>query len=530
MSRSLESALQYEARGFSVIPVRPDKKPYIKWEPFQRRRAASNEIRKWWEDWSRAMIGIVTGSISGICAVDVDTQEGFEAIQEYIPDSLVMPTYVTPSGGQHMIFQCPSPPLGNNSRIIPGCDFRGQGGYVIWPPSNNGQKQYRWLPALSVSEVDPPPLPGEYIERITKAIEGGCKGGIGESTYTPPLDLREGNRDNALFHIANCLIKGGMLKGEALQVLEILSKSCNPPFSLKEARVKIESALKRVERRNRSLSEEIREWILSSNGQFFSRDIQNCLGLSSRKDQKLVWWVLNDMIEKGFVERSGNRHGCYRRIEGECEEIDFVHASTETVDLWLPFDIQELVEVMPGNIIVIAGEVNAGKTAFLLNVVQGNMDKFDVHYFSSEMGASELRKRLFKFDCPLDRWRFKAKERSDNFADVIAPGEGRLNIIDFLEIHENFFEIGGRLAEIHKKLKGAVGIVAIQKNPGVDVGLGGFRGLEKPRLYLAMSQGRLKIVKAKIWATSENPNGKEVNFKLVEGSKFKKTDDWHLPD
>ena len=32
-----KAALEYLARGFSVIPVKPDKKPYIKWEEFQKR-------------------------------------------------------------------------------------------------------------------------------------------------------------------------------------------------------------------------------------------------------------------------------------------------------------------------------------------------------------------------------------------------------------------------------------------------------------------------------------------------------------
>jgi hypothetical protein len=35
--------------GFSVIPVRPDKKPYIKWEEFQTRRATREEIIRWWK-------------------------------------------------------------------------------------------------------------------------------------------------------------------------------------------------------------------------------------------------------------------------------------------------------------------------------------------------------------------------------------------------------------------------------------------------------------------------------------------------
>jgi len=131
------------------------------------------------------------------------------------------------------------------------------------------------------------------------------------------------------------------------------------------------------------------------------------------------------------------------------------------IGIWLPFNLHRMVETMPGNIILVAGEPNAGKTGLLLNVIANNMHKSEIHYFNSEMGGSELKKRLSLFnDVMLHQWNFKARERSDNLGDVIKPGKGTVNIIDFLELHDNFYEVGGRLAEIHRKLKGAVAIIA----------------------------------------------------------------------
>jgi len=46
------------------------------------------------------------------------------------------------------------------------------------------------------------------------------------------------------------------------------------------------------------------------------------------------------------------------------------------------------------------------------------------------------------------------------------------------------------------------------------------RSIEKARLYLSISDGNLKIVKGKNWATEHNPNGMEWKFKLLQGSKF----------
>ncbi len=69
--------------------------------------------------------------------------------------------------------------------------------------------------------------------------------------------------------------------------------------------------------------------------------------------------------------------------------------------------------------------------------------------------------------------------------------------------------------------------MAIQKNKDVDTGLGGYRSLEKPRLALAMSPGVVKIVKAKNWRNQDNPNGKSINFKIVNGCKFIATSGWN---
>ncbi|MBW1768011.1 MAG: hypothetical protein JRJ65_13315, partial [Deltaproteobacteria bacterium] len=69
-------------------------------------------------------------------------------------------------------------------------------------------------------------------------------------------------------------------------------------------------------------------------------------------------------------------------------------------------------------------------------------------------------------------------------------------------------------------------IIAVQKNVGLDVGLGGQRTLEKPRLALAMDSGILKVVKAKNWKTEKNPNGLKTNFKLVNGCKFIQQGKW----
>jgi len=147
------------------------------------------------------------------------------------------------------------------------------------------------------------------------------------------------------------------------------------------------------------------------------------------------------------------------------------------------------------------------------------MEKHEVVYFSSEMGELELQDRLKQFEGPLKSWKVSFKERSSNFADVIRPDA--INIIDYLEVHDEFYKVGLYIKEISDKLVNGIAIIAIQKNKGNEYGLGGGRGLEKARLYLSMEPGKIKIVKAKNWANSaKNPNGMECEFKLSSGWKF----------
>jgi hypothetical protein len=239
--------------------------------------------------------------------------------------------------------------------------------------------------------------------------------------------------------------------------------------------------------------------------------------------------AIERLTREKLIARYGDKKGNYRILEVDCDVIDWMSATGKTLDVKWPLGIDQFVETMPGNIIVVAGEPNSGKTAWLLNVVQMNMDKFEVNYYSSEMGPNELKKRIEKFhpDVMTHEWKFTAYERSTNFADVIKPGEGIINIIDFMEIHDDFWKVGGLMKDIHDKLNGAIAVIAIQKNKGNDFGIGGTRGLEKPRLYLTMAPNMAKIIKAKNWKTMENPNGLVIEYSLARGCKFYPNGPWH---
>ena len=520
--KMIEHALKYAKFGFSVIPVGKDKKSLIKWEEFQQRRATEEEIRQWWDKWPNANIGIVTGVISNLAVHDIDTDEGKEATHDYIPESLITPTVETPRGGQHLYFRCSDDKLRGNTRVITGCDLRANGNYVVAPPSvNSNGKQYRWIIDLKKSI---PPLPDAYLKHIKSISMYSSKQSVTDSVTL----FNQGRRDNDLFHIANQLAKAKTPENEIRQVLEMLAKKCNPPFPEKELDIKIDSAIKRIERREVNVTEMIERWVSVTDGYFSVTDAYNALqsvaGVTRRDTIRVVFKRLKD---EGIIAKAGTKDGIYRRVDDHAEEIDWLSADDETIDFKYPFGLERYVLTHPKNIIVVAGVPNAGKTAFLLNCVRLNMRLFDIHYFSSEMGSHEFKSRLSKFELPLKNWRFHAKERVSDFASVIKPDA--VNVIDYLEMTSDFWMVAQYLREIYEKLNKGVALIAIQKNPGTETGLGGYRGMEKPRLYLNLEPGKLKIVKAKNWAHDEiNPNGLECHFKLVQGCKFVIEKDWEI--
>lgn len=149
-NENLIAALEYWKLGFSVIPVAfKDKKPLVNWQKYQTGRATKEQVEGWFKN-PEINVGVVTGAISGVVVVDVDTTE---KIDKPLPPTA---TTRTGRGGWHYFYKHPGKSVKTVAGIIPGVDIRGDGGYVVMPPSihPNGNK-YEWAIPLadSISEL-----------------------------------------------------------------------------------------------------------------------------------------------------------------------------------------------------------------------------------------------------------------------------------------------------------------------------------------------------------------------------------------
>lgn len=201
-------ALRYQELGFSVIPLHTPnengicscdagancenagKHPRVAWTHWQSERPSSERLRNWWERWPDANIGIVTGAISGIVVLDIDGEEGKRSIYENELELPWTPEAAT-GNGLHIYLAHPSREIRSFAGRFPGIDLRGDGGYVVAPPSLHASgKTYAWELLPVKSKFAPVPdwiFDSESLERNTETAQSLSKQETTNGAGTEPL-------------------------------------------------------------------------------------------------------------------------------------------------------------------------------------------------------------------------------------------------------------------------------------------------------------------------------------------------------
>ncbi|MEK9208000.1 MAG: DnaB-like helicase N-terminal domain-containing protein [Patescibacteria group bacterium] len=300
-----------------------------------------------------------------------------------------------------------------------------------------------------------------------------------------------------------------------------------------DAQVTFRYILEDLVGKKKTMAEEVREWVLSTQGHFVSTDVHKYLQVSTTLHKKNISEIFRRLIDEGVIERVGDKNGHFRRVEREIKHIKWWEANDDHADIILPLDIHSYVHLQPGNLAVVAGCKNAGKSAFCLNTAALNMYRgWKVKYLSSEMWEAETKSRLKKFESslniPIEDWKqVDFIRRGASFSDVIKGEAKTIYIIDFLKISTDFYLISQKMQEIYASLGESIGLVAIQKNRGASLGTGGDKSAEEARLYVTLEGGRAQIVYGKNWAIEGvNPDGLVCDYKLIQGCKFIKSTEW----
>ena len=289
------------------------------------------------------------------------------------------------------------------------------------------------------------------------------------------------------------------------------------------------------------LTAKLRKWIEEQDGTFKQRESYEIETEHNKyniqKERAKIRAILNRMANnRDMIEKTGR--GCYRKIDNAIDCINPYSSSGEGLDIQFPLDIHLGVITMSKNIVIVGGEKDAGKTAFMMETARLNKDNWPIRYNSSEMGAFELRRRLDMFEktlhIPITDWQsVEWIDRGRDFHDIILPDA--INIIDYLELSDEFYRVGAKIRAIYDRLGKGVALIALQKKEGVRNPRGAEFALEKARLYISLSrnppEGNIAMIEhAKNWRMPDrNPNGKQCVFKLIGGCKFDRLTRWEYP-
>lgn len=514
----LQEALRYLNLGYSIIPVDRHKKPLISWKEFQERKASEDEVKQWYVRYPDANIGIVTGAISKLTVFDQDSEEVRQEFLSTLPEDFQSPEAKTPNG--YHTFCCFDPTIKNKVGIIPGLDIRSEGGYVVAPPSKNGKGGYKWLkdPGQVGVRFLPEPTRKFIMKKASQvSLEEGRK------PVDRSLTFKKGERDKALFHYATMLKKGGATEQEMIRCLYMLADQCDPPFPKAQAQAKAISAIKRANDAVRSMSDEVEYWISLQSGKFTVNQISKDLSIHGRKATKNLYEVLRRLCKRGVLEKDERVAGTYRIITNDIEYMDFTNIDATPYNIVWPFKIHDLVDIYPKNIIVVAGETNAGKTSFMLQTARLNMHTHSVKWIDSESGPGELYKKIMEFNLPISEWNFLHKIPRDvttNYCDQIEP-DG-LNFVDYLQANDDFCRIiGNEIDQIHKKLDEGIAIIGVQKKRGMLYGRGADFSAQKSRLYITLSRNvqnefTMELAKVKNYKGDEDPQHKKLKYRMLD--------------
>jgi hypothetical protein len=194
------------------------------------------QIKRWWQRWPQANIGIATGEASACVVLDIDPRHGGGAGLAELRERIAIPETLaieTGRGGAHLYFTYEGADIKNSAgKLGEGLDVRGQGGYVVAPPSlHQSGNRYRIsndarvapLPEALKDLMLAPPAPvsnvSQFRSRAGQGIGGAC--------------FAQGERNNSLFKVG-CAIWG---HGEAEhlpdlhgRMLDVNARRCSPPL------------------------------------------------------------------------------------------------------------------------------------------------------------------------------------------------------------------------------------------------------------------------------------------------------------
>ena len=188
----------------------------------------------------------MTGAISGLVVLDIDPKhEGIDSLEQLQHTHGSLPRTLqatTGSGGLHLYFAHPGGIIRNRVGVAIGIDVRGDGGYVVAPPSihPNG-RSYSWRPGHGPADLAPAPLTGWLLGLlISDRLHRGHP--LRHWRQLAHDGVQEGERNNSIASFTGHLLWHGVDPDVALELMLCWNRvRCRPPLSDDEVILTVQS-------------------------------------------------------------------------------------------------------------------------------------------------------------------------------------------------------------------------------------------------------------------------------------------------
>jgi len=252
----LDAALSYAARGWAVFPLRPHSKAPATEHGFKQATTDEAQIRAWWGARPDCNVGIRTGATSRLWVFDVDPRHNGTAslftLQQRIGKWETVEV-VTGWGGTHFYFAWDDArPVGCQSggkRALPeGLDVKGDGGYVVAPPSIHPDtgRTYEWELSAHPDDTPVASAPLALLELVYESTrrDGEHRKAAFEAPGAETV-YADGHRDEALTSLAGRLRNQGFGLSDMLTAMHAYNEAhCVPPMPRAQVEKIVRSSMK----------------------------------------------------------------------------------------------------------------------------------------------------------------------------------------------------------------------------------------------------------------------------------------------
>jgi len=255
----------------------------------------------------------------------------------------------------------------------------------------------------------------------------------------------------------------------------------------------------------------------------------------SPQGRKWVATRLGELVGQQVLEKSGAyRKALYKYVDRTKKIINWTvaNANDELPIAWpkahgfngfddnSTFGFDGHITVRPGDLIVVSGVSNMGKSVFCRNFLAENLP---IWSGLIQMMVSEYAPGRFKSTINRMQWvdfcytdgtpRFELIERHADWKYAIEPDW--INIIDWIGLDDAFYKIGNVMEGIQEQLSGGIAVVVLQKNEGKSLGMGGTFSEHRASVYFNIDKDLLTVRKVKEYKSGFNPNGAMYGYSIV---------------